>query len=351
MKFISALATLFASVAVATPTRTVDNVADKPHLVKRASISDKATLGYATLNGGTSGGAGGTVTTVSSLAEFTAAVNEKDTAAKIVVVKGVIKGTANVRIGSNKSVIGLPGAGFDGIGLHARRQSNIIVRNIKSTNVLASTGDGLKIEQSTNVWVDHCEFSSALVSDKDYYDGLVDASHAADYLTISYTYFHDHWKTSLVGHSENNGDEDKGHLRITYAHNYWANFGSRGPSLRFGTGHIYNSYYLKYASTPPQCILESVLTASSGNSGINTRQGAQVLIQSNVFKNVSVPITTQDSDIVGYAVAIDNDLGGAVNTAPVGTMNANSPGYSYSLLGSANVVATVPGQAGQKLTF
>ncbi|CAI0647817.1 unnamed protein product [Colletotrichum noveboracense] len=333
MKFTSALATLFASVAVATPTPTVDNVADKPHLVKRASISDKATLGYATLNGGTSGGAGGTVTTVSSLAEFTAAVNEKDTAAKIVVVKGVIKGTANVRIGSNKSVIGLPGAGFDGIGLHARRQSNIIVRNIKSTNVLASTGDGLKIEQSTNVWVDHCEFSSALVSDKDYYDGLVDASHAADYLTISYTYFHDHWKTSLVGHSENNGDEDKGHLRITYAHNYWANFGSRGPSLRFGTGHIYNSYYL------------------NGNSGINTRQGAQVLIQSNVFKNVSVPITTQDSDIVGYAVAIDNDLGGAANTAPVGTMNANSPGYSYSLLGSANVVATVPGQAGQKLTF
>ncbi|KAF5527442.1 putative pectate lyase A [Colletotrichum aenigma] len=333
MKFTSALVTLFASVAVATPTPTVDNVADKPHLVKRASISDKATLGYATLNGGTSGGAGGTVTTVSSLAEFTAAVNEKDTAAKIVVVKGVIKGTANVRIGSNKSVIGLPGAGFDGIGLHARRQSNIIVRNIKSTNVLASTGDGLKIEQSTNVWVDHCEFSSALVSDKDYYDGLVDASHAADYMTISYTYFHDHWKTSLIGHSENNGDEDKGHLRITYAHNYWANFGSRGPSLRFGTGHIYNSYYL------------------NGNSAINTRQGAQVLIQSNVFKNVSVPITTQDSDIVGYAVAIDNDLGGAANTAPVGTMNANSPGYSYSLLGSANVVATVPGQAGQKLTF
>ncbi|KAF6798274.1 pectate lyase a [Colletotrichum sojae] len=333
MKFSSALATIFAGLAAATPTPTVDNVADQPHLVKRASVSDKATIGYATLNGGTSGGAGGTVTTVSSLAEFTAAVNEKDTSAKIVVVKGVIKGAVNVRIGSNKSVIGLAGAGFDGVALHARKQKNIIVRNIKSTNVLASTGDGLKIEESTNVWVDHCEFSSALVSDKDYYDGLVDASHAADYLTISYTYFHDHWKTSLIGHSENNGGEDSGHLRITYANNYWANFGSRGPSLRFGTGHIYNSYYL------------------NGNSAINTRQGAQVLAQSNVFRNVSVPITTQDSDIVGYAVSIDNDLGGAANTAPVGTLNANSPPYSYTLLGSANVIATVPGQAGQKLTF
>ncbi|KXH39380.1 pectate lyase [Colletotrichum nymphaeae SA-01] len=333
MKIASALATLFA-LAAATPTPTVDYTAEKAHLVKRASISDKATLGYATLNGGTSGGSGGTVTTVSTLAEFTAAVNEKDTAARIVVVKGTISGTANVRIGSNKSVIGASaGAGFNGIGLHVRRMSNVIIRNIKSTNVLASTGDGVKIEESINVWIDHCEFSSALVSDKDYYDGLVDASHAADYMTISYTYFHDHWKTSLVGHSENNGAEDSGHLRITYANNYWANFGSRGPSLRFGTGHVYNSYYL------------------NGNSGINTRQNAQVLIQSNVFKNVTVPITSQDSDIVGYAVAIDNDLGGASNLAPVGTMNANSPPYSYSLLGSANVVATVPGQAGQKLTF
>ncbi|GKT89290.1 pectate lyase [Colletotrichum tofieldiae] len=332
MKITSALATLFALVA-ATPTPTVDNVADKPHLVKRASISDKATLGYATLNGGTSGGSGGTVTTVSSLAEFTAAVDEKDTTARIVVVKGIIKGTANVRIGSNKSVIGLPGGGFEGIGLYIRRQSNVIIRNIKSSLVLASTGDGVKIDESTNVWIDHSEFSSALVSDKDYYDGQVDASHGADYITISYTYFHDHWKTSLIGHSENNGAEDSGHLRITYANNYWANFGSRGPSLRFGTGHIYNSYYL------------------NGNSAINTRQNAQVLVQSNVFKNVTVPITSQDSDIVGYAVAIGNDFGGASNLAPVGTLNANSPPYSYTLLGSSNVVATVPGQAGQKLTF
>lgn len=59
------------------------------------------------------------------------------------------------------------------------------------------------------------------------------------------TYFHDHWKTSLVGHSDSNGDEDTGHLRITYANNYWENCGSRGPSLRFGTGHVYNSYYKK----------------------------------------------------------------------------------------------------------
>lgn len=59
----------------------------------------------------TKGGAGGTVTTVSTLPEFTAAVSEKNTAPVIVVVKGIITGNEKVRIGSNKSIIGLPGSG------------------------------------------------------------------------------------------------------------------------------------------------------------------------------------------------------------------------------------------------
>jgi pectate lyase len=109
MRFLPAFATLFA-LAAASPTPTVEHAPAGAILAKRASISEAATLGYATQNGGTKGGAGGTVTTVSTLAQFTAAVDEKDTSAKIIVVKGTISGAVNVRIGSNKSVIGLPGA-------------------------------------------------------------------------------------------------------------------------------------------------------------------------------------------------------------------------------------------------
>lgn len=36
--------------------------------------------------------------------------------------------------------------GFKGVGLHFRRQKNLIVRNIKSSFVNADNGDGLKIE-------------------------------------------------------------------------------------------------------------------------------------------------------------------------------------------------------------
>lgn len=50
-------------------------------------------------------------------------------------------------------------------------------------------------------------------------------------------------------------------------------------------------------------------------------------------------------------MAIDNDLGDGTNTAPVGTLTASSMPYSYSLLGSANVIANVVGVAGATLTF
>lgn len=48
-----------------------------------------------------------------------------------------------------------------------------------------------------------------------YYDGLCDVTHASDWVTISNTYFHDHYKVSLVGHSDSNADEDTGHLTGT----------------------------------------------------------------------------------------------------------------------------------------
>lgn len=87
------------------------------------------------------------------------------------------------------------------------------------------------------------------------------------------------------------------------------------------------------------------------NTGIDTRDGAQMLIQSNVFANCTEPIAALYSDSTGYAVAIDNDLGDGTNTAPVGTLTANSMPYSYSLLGHANVIAAVVGVAGATLSL
>ena len=79
-----------------------------------------------------------------------------------------------------------------GIGNYINKVKNVIVRNLTIQKVLAENGDALGIQASTNVWVDHCDLSSDLSHDKDYYDGLVDVTHASDYVTVSNTHLHDH---------------------------------------------------------------------------------------------------------------------------------------------------------------
>lgn len=49
------------------------------------------------------------------MAQFTAAVDEDDDTPRIVVVNGIISGEDNIRIGSNKSIIGLSGASESGL--------------------------------------------------------------------------------------------------------------------------------------------------------------------------------------------------------------------------------------------
>jgi pectate lyase len=98
-----------AQLSLSAPTPTVEFLEDRS-IEKRAAISDIATVGFATLNGGTIGGNGGPTTTVSTLAQYTAAV--ADDTARVVVVSGTINGPAkNVKIGSNKTIVGLKGAG------------------------------------------------------------------------------------------------------------------------------------------------------------------------------------------------------------------------------------------------
>ncbi|TVY44789.1 putative pectate lyase A [Lachnellula occidentalis] len=338
LSLLSSSLAIFLQLASAAPTPTSDEnvVQEKANIAKRATITDIATTGYATQNGGTTGGNGGTVTTVSTLAQFTTAVTNGKltlTHTTVIVVSGTITGSVQVRVGSNKSIIGKSGATLVGVGLYINKSANVIVRNIISQKVLATNGDAIGIQISKNVWIDHCELLSDLDNGKDYYDGLIDITHASEWVTISNSYLHDHYKASLIGHSDNNAAQDTGHLHVSQHNNYWENIGSRTPSIRYGTGHIFNSYF-KNMST-----------------GVDTRDGAEVMVQSNVFSEVDEPIAALYSDNTGYAVAIDNDLGGASDTAPAGSLTASSIPYAYSLLGSGSVVAAVVGTAGATLSL
>lgn len=293
------------------------------------SLTEACNIGYATQNGGTTGGAAGEQTTVTSLEELKAAAEAEGAA--IIIIDGAITGSDKVDVTSDKTVIGAAGSSLEGVGLRVKKASNVIIRNVKISKVLADAGDAITVQESNNVWLDHLDLSSDRDHDKDYYDGLLDVTHASDYITISNSYLHDHWKASLVGHSDSNADEDTGHLIVTYANNYFSNINSRGPSFRFGTGHIYNHY------------------AENSSTGVNTRIGAQLLIESAVFSGIEKAIESADSETVGYAVVNDVELGEGTNTVEAGTLT--SVPYEYELLGSANVKASVTSTAGQTLKF
>lgn len=296
-------------------------------LVRRADASEAATIGYATTNGGTTGGAGGTTVTVSTQADLQTALSGDDPA--IVIIDGAISGADKIRVGSNKTILGKDSnAKLTGIGLYIKGVKNVIVRNLSISKVVNANGDAIGIDSSTNIWVDHCDLASDMDNGKDFYDGLLDITHASDFVTVSNTHLHDHFKASLVGHSDSNAAEDQGTLHVTYANNYWSNINSRGPSFRFGTGHIFNSYYENVAD------------------GINTRLGAQLLVESNVFSGSKKPLYATDQ---GFAVAKDNDFGGAADTAPEGT--STTVPYQYTLLGAGSVKGAVVGTAGATLVF
>jgi len=81
-------------------------------------------------------------------------------------------------------------------GFRLKSISNVIIRNLKFHNPPESK-DLVSLDSATKVWVDHCDFSTdGLTGDKDFYDGLLDVTHASDYVTISWTKFHDHVRIS-----------------------------------------------------------------------------------------------------------------------------------------------------------
>ncbi|KAF2844650.1 polysaccharide lyase family 1 protein [Plenodomus tracheiphilus IPT5] len=306
---------------IATAALTAASTAYSAPLEKRAAKVDEL-VGFAA---GTTGGGTGAGTTVTSCAELTAAAK----VGGVIKIKGTLTGCGIVKIAtSNTSILGVGSdAGLIDGGFQVRKVSNIIIRNLKLYRAPKGK-DLVDIDESTKVWVDHNDFSSVgLTGDKDTYDGLLDAKHGADQLTFSWNKFHDHWKGSLVGHSDNNAAEDTGKLRVTYHHNDFVRVNSRLPSIRFGTGHIYSSCY------------------NGGISGVNSRMGAQVLVEQNSFTNVDLAIVTnRDSKEEGFATESGNVFNNS--TTQITKKGSYKAPYAYTTDAAASVCSIVAKSAG-----
>lgn len=291
--------------------------------------------GFASLGGGTTGGAGGTSVTVTNGSQLVAALaGKKNNPTPLrIYVNGTIteanSGGAkqfDIKDMENVSILGVGNnALFDGIGLNIVRADNIIVRNVKIRYNRIGQKDGISIDgTSRNVWIDHNEIHNSLNVGKDYYDELVSGKGNIDNITISYNYLHSSWKTSLWGSSDSNNFD----RRVTFHHNFFENVNSRLPLFRFGQAHVYNNYYKNVLDT-----------------GINSRMGARIRIDNNYFENVKNPIVSFYSSQIGYWHTSGNVFqsvtwqeypsDGIIAGPNVGSTVNYTPPYSYSLM-SAN---------------
>lgn len=303
--------------------------------------------GYASLDGGTTGGAGANSVTVTATTgtEIQAALANRDLNRPLTIrVNGTISpansggvSKFDIKDMNNVSIIGVGNnALFDGIGLKVFRANNVIIRNLKLRYVNTGDKDAITLEgPASNIWIDHNEIYNSLNVDKDYYDELVSGKKDVDKVTISYNYLHDSWKTSLWG----NSDSDNYNRRITFHHNHWQRVNSRLPLFRYGQGHIYNNYYSDVQDT-----------------GINSRMGAVIRIENNVFENTTNPIVSFYSSALGYWDTRGNEF---INTnwqampsegviagpdvQPTAVLNLP---YSFALLPTSQVKTHVLANAG-----
>lgn len=227
-----------------------------------------AIAGFATQNGGTTGGQAGTTVSVSTYADLKSYA--ESTTPYTIMVNGTISNGADggsISIGDNKSIIGVGSTAYlFGVGLDIKNHSNIIIQNLKisltgittrtdkagvysstgdegSPQILMNGGDCIGISgSSTNIWIDHCEMFSEdpdVQTNKDLYDGLIDIKGQSGFITISWCYLHDQHKGGLVGSSDTDLWADR---KITFHHNYYNKVHLRIPMYRGATGHFFNNY-------------------------------------------------------------------------------------------------------------
>lgn len=274
--------------------------------------------GFATQNGGTTGGKGYsevTVDNVSDLKSYAKAGN------KIIYVKpGTYMGP--VEVGSNVTIYGYQGAIIaqpaSGSAMKLSGSKNVIIRNLKFKGAGAHDDDDedcLQVNhESKNVWIDHVDIY-------DGHDGNLDITNASDYVTISWTKFSytsastGHQFSNLIGNSKTK-TSDRGHLNVTFHHTWWADgVVERMPRVRFGKVHVANNLFdSKNASYCVRAAIE-----------------ADIRIERNVFIGVQKALDLYTSDGAITAAQMIENYEENVKKPQAGTGTAFTPPYSMSL--------------------
>jgi len=312
------------------------------------------------LDGGVIGGGASTPVVVDAaetdaLGQFRMYASDKMPGPLTIVVRGMITvpptpdggdtGGEQIRVSSNKTVVGAnASSGFFGGGLAMTRVSNVIVRNLVIARPNTNGAiDAIHVEASHQIWIDHCDLSSN--NGTGTYDGLIDISDQSDFVTVSWTHYHDHQDSGLIGRSDSSAAaaEDAGKEHVTYDHDLFKNL-KTGPRVRFGTVHVLNSYFDAVA-----------------NYGVAATDGANVRIEASSFRDVTPagqtdanfgPVTTilASPATAGYVDLVNNVIkaadGNGQNVVPTSQIVPWAPPYPYMPDSASSVPALVTNCAG-----
>ncbi|MCF0215606.1 MAG: polysaccharide lyase family 1 protein, partial [Fibrobacteraceae bacterium] len=284
---------------------------------------DLPMTGWATQNGGTTGGKGYGEVTVSSTADLK---KYAEAGNKIIYVKpGTYAGPINVA--SNVTIYGYQGAVItqptSGSAIKLSGSKNVIIRNLKLQGVGAKDDDDedcLQVNnQSKNVWIDHVDVY-------DGHDGNLDITNASDYVTLSWVKFSytskssNHQFSNLIGNSDSKtGDANA--LKVTLHHTWWADgVVERMPRVRFGQVHVVNNLF--DSKTASYCV----------RAGMK----ANIRVENNVFIGVKRPLdynnqSKEDAKVSMIGNYFENTSG---NTTGQGT--AFTPAYSMKATDVSN---------------
>ena len=274
-------------------------------------------------------------------------------------------------IGSNKTVIGEAGQDYGFKNINPKISgTNVIVKYLHFGDVIGDDyfggkgNDALSIKGGQHVWVDHCEFSSSLTpkevdgtaitfSDKfpvdtegensaleekwtkDFYDGLLDISETSRFVSVSNSYFHDHWKACLCGGSNDKAESQPqgSQVRLTMYNNYFENIHSRQPLFRFGKAHIYSSY---------------LKGLGDSSSGIEVRAESRVFVDNVYFEDIN-----PDKTVGCWNSPKDlGDLGAGKWTvkecegASISNNAGFTPPYNWTKTSASDSKANLPASAG-----
>jgi pectate lyase len=287
-------------------------------------------VGYATVGQGTAGGQGGKTVRARSLVDLQVATAKADPL--VIEIEGMLTLTGQIKVAPQKTIVGVGSqSGLDGGGLDLTDGSDIILRNLVIRKAIGT--DAVTIYNAHHVWVDHCDLSSDLDHDSEYYDGLVDIVHGSHDVTVSWRRFHDHAHVSLIGHSDQPAPGDT-EQTATFHHNLFDTTSTYNPTIRFGMLHAFNNAYRDVSS-----------------QGISARMGARVLAEANHFDTVPRPLTTHDaSPTDGFINDVANvmlDSGPSTITQP-STWTPDGA-YPYAPDPADTVPALVDRCAGTKL--